>query len=116
MKETQINCHSKLITVARQDITPGYQAVQAAHAAIEFQHNHPTIAKEWHECSKYLVFLSIPNEQCLKDLIVKADAKQIKYSVFREPDIDNEITAVAFEPSEAAKKLCSKYPLMLLSK
>lgn len=37
----------------------------------------------------------------------------LKFSVFIEPDINNEITAVCIEPSETTKKLTSRYPLML---
>jgi hypothetical protein len=33
--------------------------------------------------------------------------------VFREPDINNEITAIAVEPSEKSRKLCSNLPLAL---
>jgi len=32
--------------------------------------------------------------------------------VFREPDLDNQITAVAFEASEEAKRLTSSCPLL----
>jgi hypothetical protein len=45
-------------------------------------------------------------------LISKAILLGIKHTVFREPDIGNQITAVAFEPTDAAKKITSSCPLL----
>jgi len=39
--------------------------------------------------------------------------ENIKYSVFKEPDIDNQVTAIALEPSDLTRKLCSNIPLAL---
>jgi hypothetical protein len=36
----------------------------------------------------------------------------IKHTVFREPDINNQITAIAFEATDAARKLTSSCPLL----
>jgi hypothetical protein len=58
------------------------------------------------------VFLTVANEQELYKLIDKADSRGIKYTIFREPDIHNEITAIAFEPSDASKKITSSCPLL----
>ena len=102
--------------VVRGDLQPSYQAVQAAHAGIQFQHEYPEIAREWHDKAKYLVHLYARDEQHLKDLIFKAECRNIKHSIFREPDIGNEITAVAFEPSREAGKLLSNLPLALREK
>jgi peptidyl-tRNA hydrolase len=99
--------------VVREDLPKSYQAVQAAHAGIQFQHEHPEIAREWHDKSKYLVHLSARDINHLEDLIYKANRRDIKISVFREPDIGNEITAVAFEPSDASRRLLSNLPLNL---
>jgi hypothetical protein len=90
-----------------------YQSPQLSHAGIQFQHEHPEIAKEWHDKSKYLVHLSARDLSHLEDLIFKANLRNINISIFREPDIDNEITAVSFEPSEASRKLLSNLPLAL---
>lgn len=91
----------------------GYQAVQAAHAAIEFQHQFPEISKQWNENSKYLVMLSVHDEiELCKYLNIFTD-NGLSVSVFWEPDIGNEMTALAVEPSDKAKKLCSNLPLML---
>lgn len=105
--------HQKLIVITRRDLAPGYQAVQAAHAAIEFQHEHPQISKEWNTYSKYLIFLSVENENELKFLLQKAQIRNIVYSTFNEPDIGNQLTAIALEPSEISYKLTSGLPLAL---
>ena len=110
---TQINETSKLYVVSRADLSFGAQSVQGMHSGIQFQHEHPEIAKEWHDKSKYLVHLSARDEHHLQDLIFKAEHKNIKYSIFREPDIGNEITAVAFEPSDKSKRMLSSLPLAL---
>lgn len=99
--------------ITRQDISPGYQGVQSIHAAMQFAFEHPDINKEWYEKSNYLGFLSVPNETELCRLIEKADENNIRYSVFREPDINNQITAIAIEPGSKSKKLCSNLKLAL---
>ena len=104
-----------MYVAVRQDIDLGYQAVQAGHAAIQFQHDHPEIAKSWHDWSKYLVYVSARDEQHLKDLIFKSEIRNISTSIFTEPDIDDQITAVAFEPSIASTKLLSNLPLAFKS-
>lgn len=108
--------NSKLVVVTREDITPGYQAVQSAHAAIDFTFEHPNRAGPWHKISNYLVLLSLKNEKQLKLLINNCDRLQLAYTVFREPDIGNAITAVAIEPSEITQKLVSKLPLLFKDK
>ena len=106
----QIN--SKLRVVTRRDIGVPYGAVQAGHAAVDFQHQHPSDAKTWHKNSNYLVFLTVANEKELISLISKAILKGIKHTIFREPDLNNQITGVAFEPTELSRKLTSSLPLL----
>ena len=104
---------SKLIVITRRDLSPGQQAVQSAHSAIEFQHEHPEIAKEWNTNSKYLIFLSVENEEELQKLLQKAQIRNLKYSTFFEPDIGNQLTAIALEPGQISEKLVSNLPLAL---
>lgn len=108
---TQIN--EKLIIITRRDLHPGYQAVQSSHAGIDFQHQHPEIAKQWNNESNYLIILSVENEEKLKFYLEKFKYFDLKTTTFREPDIGNEITAIAVEPSEKSQKLVSKLPLAL---
>lgn len=105
--------HSKLIVITRRDLAPGIQAVQAAHAAIDFQHQHSSIAREWNINSNYLIFLSVQDEQELKRFIQKFQIYGLNHTVFAEPDLDNQVTAVCVEPSERTMKLCSHLPLAL---
>jgi len=83
------------------------------HAAIQFIFEHPEITKEWYNISNYLGFLSVANEYELNKLIEKAVLLNIKISVFKEPDIDNQITAIALQPGIKSKKLCSNLKLAL---
>ena len=110
MKNTQV--HEKLRVITRSDLPLSYQAVQSGHAGIQFQHEHPEIAKHWHTNSNYLIFLSVKNEFELKKLIDIAELHDVKHSIFREPDIGDEITAIALEPSSVSKKLTSKIKLL----
>ena len=103
----------KLYLITRSDLKPGYQGVQACHAAFQFCFEHPDFTKEWFEKSNYLGFLSVKNEDELVSLINKAQRYGINFSIFREPDIGNEVTAIALEPSPISKKLCSALPLAL---
>lgn len=102
-----------MYVVVRKDLQLGSQAVQASHVLVEFCYEHPIIAEEWHKKSKYLVYLSARDEKHLEDLIFKCKLKEIKYSIFKEPDIGNSITAIAFEPSHQSSKLLSNLPLLL---
>lgn len=109
----QIKPNDKLYVITRQDLDPGYQAVQSIHAAIQFKFEHPEVSKNWFENSNYLGLLSVANEEELLLLIEQAAQKDIKCSVFREPDINDQITAIAIEPGSKSKKLCSHLKLAL---
>ena len=97
--------------VTRQDLHPGYQIVQTAHAVAEFVLDHPHIARQWRDESQYMVALSVKDESELHALAEKASTLTIPTSVFHEPDIGNEVTAVAFAPSPETQKLLSSCSL-----
>ena len=85
--------------------------MQAGHAAIDFQHRFPEISKKWWTDSNYLVYLAVKNEQTLELLLQKADSKAIIHTAFREPDLNNSLTAIALEPCDSTRKLVSNLPL-----
>lgn len=99
--------------VTRRDLTPGFQACQAAHAALAFSVSHPELTKQWHAESNFLVVLTVEDEEALLDLADVAWKRDIKFIVFNEPDLNNEHTALALEPSPEAEKLVANLPLAL---
>ncbi len=101
----------KLHLVTRRDLSAGQQAVQAAHALREFVREHPQTDLDWYEKSNTLAFLSVEDESSLQDLLSKALRRRIAVSGFREPDRDEELTAVAIGPQ--GKGLCRGLRLAL---
>jgi hypothetical protein len=78
-----------LYVVVREDLSSAQQAVQSAHACIEVARNtqidkHPN-----------LVMLTIKDEHKLQKF---SDDLGIPVQEFREPDIGNQLTAIAAGP------------------
>ena len=81
----------KLYCLVRKDLKPKYQAVQAGHAVAELILRGDTDGWD----NGYLIYLGVENELSLKKWATRLDAKGIGYTQFNEPDIGNEITALA---------------------
>jgi hypothetical protein len=97
--------------ITRADLPPGTQAVQAAHAAIEFAVTYPSLTSSWHSASNTLVVLAVPDELALGWLDQDARASGLRAARFREPDLGGALTAVAIEP--AGHRLLRRLPLAL---
>jgi hypothetical protein len=78
-----------------------------------FMTEHKDISCEWYSKSNYLGLLSVRDEYDLHELVRRAYRFGVRYSVFREPDIGDKITAIALEPGPKSKKLCAKLTLAL---
>lgn len=74
---------------------------------------HPELTKEWHHVSNFLVILTVEDEDALRNLREDARNRGIKHTAFTEPDLDDEMTAIALEPSPDAEKLVANLPLAL---
>ena len=88
-------------------------AVQSGHAAIQFIFDFPSEGKEWFFNSNYLIFLSVENENDLLDFTERLSQDGIPFSKFIEPDLNNQLTAIAFLSSDKTKKLTHHLPLLL---
>lgn len=108
---TQVN--NKLVVITREDLKPGQQAVQSGHAVTEFIFNNISKAISWYKNSNYLVYLSVKDENCLKMYSQLFNEYSLTHSSFYEPDLNNELTAIAVEGGEITKKLTSKLSLTL---
>lgn len=103
----------KLYIITRQDLDPGAQLAQSCHAAFAFALEHPELTKKWNTQSNYIAILAAKSEDDLIKLIHRLGQKGIKYSYFRESDLNDAITAVAIEPGDAARRATSCFPLAL---
>lgn len=99
---------NKLYVIVRADLSYEQQAIQAAHAAVEWarifgsQYYHPT-----------LVFLNAQNRLHLTWIRIKLILANRLYVPFREPDLDDQITAIAVHlHSSSIHRLFNKLPLM----
>lgn len=105
--------YDRLYIAVRADLTPGMQLAQAVHTAFQFLHEHPSVVEPWLITSNYLVIVSVPDENALLDLITEASKRGLLRSATREPDLDNEATAIAIQPGPEARRLCAQLPLAL---
>lgn len=101
----------RLYVVVRADLSPAQQAVQAVHAAQAFAVEHPAAHLAWHRGSNTLALLAVEGEAELLALHRKARLRALAASLFREPDLGDQATALVLSP--AARPLCKGLPLAL---
>lgn len=103
----------RFYVIVRRDLAPGPQLAQAVHSAIQFTQEWPDLAAPWYIDSNYLVVVSVPTEDDLRDLADQAKELGVRYSITQEPDYGDEWTALALQPGETARLLCSCMELAL---
>lgn len=105
----QLFDHSYMYVIIRNDLSDAQKAVQGTHAAIEATrefikptHIHPS-----------LVLCIVKSETKLKRVIQELYDNGIRIKSFREPDLDNSITAIATEPLVGFKRtVLSRFQLL----
>lgn len=100
----------KLYVIARADLGIEHQAVQALHALREFVEHCPDEDRRWYRESNTIALITVPNEERLHQLLNQAEDRGIPHAGFREPDLNNSLTAGVIGP--AGKKLCRNLPLL----
>jgi peptidyl-tRNA hydrolase len=101
----------RLYIVIRNDLPPGLQAAQAAHAAFEFALAYPELTDEWATTSNNLILVAVDDEAALYRL--ERARLGMPHLLVHEPDLDDQATAMVLGPDQAAKQLCRNLPLAL---
>jgi hypothetical protein len=102
----------KIYLVTHKQLSNGYQTAQTAHAVAELMMQRNSVACDWYSTSNSLIVLTAENAEQLFTLQRQAQSLNIDTVEFREPDLLDELTAVAFCPSADTRKLLSNLPLV----
>jgi predicted lactoylglutathione lyase len=87
--------------------------VQTAHSVAEFAHQFPQEFADWNQQSKYIISLSIDNEEKLKRLFYKLQDNGANVVAFTEPDINDQLTSICYYGTPEMRKLTEKLDLAL---
>jgi hypothetical protein len=98
---------SYIYVIIRNDLEFPQKAVQAGHSLLEISKkyslkSHPS-----------LVYLVVKSEQKLKMIAQELIDNDVNFSLFREPDRNNEITSIATEPIKEDKRHLFKRFMLL---
>jgi len=92
-QQQETNQPDRQAVLIRKDISRAQQAVQAGHAVAEWLLHVHKNQSEWDNGT--LVYLGVRDEDELAYWGEKLDRKNIRWTGFREPDIGNQLTAIA---------------------
>jgi hypothetical protein len=98
-----------MYVLVRADLSEAQQAVQACHASIEAASRFLPHDSE----SPFLVLCSLPDERALLHARDYLKAREIPIACYNEPDMADQLTAIATIPLEGAdRKIMRKFRLL----
>ena len=80
----------KMYVLVRRDLSTSQQAVQAGHAVAELVQRG--LSTDWNGT---LIYLGVESEEMLNRWKSKLAIREIRHVEFREPDIGDQMTAIA---------------------
>jgi hypothetical protein len=82
-----------MYVLVRKDLAETYRCVQGGHAVSQFALDNPERFRLWG--NQTILYLGVRNENSLKLWIEKLNSKGKIWSGFYEPDLNNQLTAIA---------------------
>ena len=95
----------------RADLDPGMQLAQSGHALLHLALRRTLQVRGWSSQSNNLVVLAAADETALAHLAGRLIAAGCAVELFREPDLDDELTAVAVLGTDTARRALANLPL-----
>jgi len=93
----------KMYVLVRRDLSNSYSLIQGTHAVAQYAIENPELFREWNNTT--ICFLGVRNLVELRNWYIVLQKKKIS-SPFFEPDLDNQITALAcYDTGEIFKDL-----------
>jgi len=105
----------RLYVVGRRDLSVGSQAAQTGHALAELcVRQRDGGLMDWADNHKTLIIVSVKDEDELRALSKALNSAGVRVQPFFEPDMDDQMTAIAVHPSDwvDAQKKLSTLPLL----
>lgn len=92
-----MNTTPKMYVLVRRDLETTYRVVQGSHAVIEYSFSEDPLAKELYKNWRNgtIIYLGVRNEQSLELWTLKLQDKKKTFALWREPDLKNQLTAIA---------------------
>lgn len=98
---------ARLYVLVRSDLPKNYQSVQAGHAVAQFMIDYPGC---WQ--NETLIYLRVKDEDELGNWNQRFGEIGVNQSPFQEPDLDNEMTALAVGSTLEVERLMSVMKLV----
>lgn len=84
----------RMYVLVRKDLDCSYRLIQGSHALAQYAIDHPIDFQRWGNGT--IVFLSVRNLFEIKAWCKKIEELGSPLSLFQEPDLENQPTAIAY--------------------
>jgi len=95
--------------LVRKDLPPAQQVVQSCHAVAEAARSFLSAEQE----HPHIIVCQVRDEPTLRQSLDKLQTHGVRCHAFVEPDLGNELTALATEPVfDGTRRLFRRFPLL----